>query len=1036
MSQYKCFECNRQFKNITECEKCGNDLCYDCANTLNGKPLCNGCYTDIISSTEKDYDNNDDVRGNDMKHLTEKMILGLFIIMMIFLYSVGTANALGNLTDLSATDPADWVGSAGSRSINGIASVNNNATTFYTIISSGLFGVYDRSTNIWTDLSTTDSGNFCGTNTGQSIFATDNSHVFNGYSSGLQTCKLTRYIQSSNTNNDLSNLDAGDWVLTSGVFSVVYHSNDNRFYTAHNNGKFGSIPPTAGANSWINLSDTDTADWISTTQMRALASDSTNNLVYIAGASGKFGVYNVTENITHDLSATDTADWVGTSQINSLSYNSINNIVYTGIAGGKFGMYNISDNVWTDLSTADENDFIGTNNILALSSKSDSSNIYIGGTLGTFGVYNINTGIIINLTETDIGNFWSTSNIASVLIDPINTSNVYIGGGNGKLGLYVEEQPPAPISVLPSTSFGYTCNGTINSQITSLEDIYGVYNLSTFAYSDGVIEYVNGFSDTACKFTNLSYIYSQSDFLINQSGIENFTLCTYVYNNGLDTEFDNMGSFSGTIGIGHDIVSNNLVTFVKNVSSNTILQSVNTSLNNGWNGVCQLFDYNTKDMILYVNGFYSSTTPFTDVDLRFSDIAFNFGTNYGTYPTQELVFDEYKFYNYTLTSVDMETYSNVSCSVCTESCSPCSGRCTATTLDNMYAGITDFTPYGSFSNWNTSCITSMQSTFANSNFNQNISSWNTASVNNFNGMFYNDAVFNQDLNSWNTQSVTDFNSMFSKATSFNQPVNNWNTQSVTDMDNMFFDAVNFNQDVSTWNVGNLNTAQQFLKNTSFNTTNYDKLLINWSSQFVNNGITLDVGNTMYTINGLAGHNILTDVINQWIIIDGGYNCSEVWVQYNTSCNGYNYTMLYNDTANCGTNLTLPINNGTLINCYVCVEDWIQNNTACNGVNYTIQYYDNNMCGTYNNLSVNNGTIVACTLPLTGLAGYNEQVTNDMNNVLFPILIIFVVISMLTGLIMSISGVDVNTMVSVFLVFGIVIILLLLLILLNPIQMLL
>ena len=46
-------------------------------------------------------------------------------------------------------------------------------------------------------------------------------------------------------------------------------------------------------------------------------------------------------------------------------------------------------------------------------------------------------------------------------------------------------------------------------------------------------------------------------------------------------------------------------------------------------------------------------------------------------------------------------------------------------------------------------------------FNQNIGSWNVASVTNMEIMFNGATAFNQDIGSWNVASVTDMNSMFS-----------------------------------------------------------------------------------------------------------------------------------------------------------------------------------------------------------------------------------------------------------------------------------
>lgn len=43
----------------------------------------------------------------------------------------------------------------------------------------------------------------------------------------------------------------------------------------------------------------------------------------------------------------------------------------------------------------------------------------------------------------------------------------------------------------------------------------------------------------------------------------------------------------------------------------------------------------------------------------------------------------------------------------------------------------------------------------------------------------------------------------------------------------------------------------------------------------------------------------------------------------------------------------------------CIESWIQNDTICNNYNYTIIYYDNHTCGTYTDIPLNNGSVVNC-----------------------------------------------------------------------------
>jgi hypothetical protein len=67
------------------------------------------------------------------------------------------------------------------------------------------------------------------------------------------------------------------------------------------------------------------------------------------------------------------------------------------------------------------------------------------------------------------------------------------------------------------------------------------------------------------------------------------------------------------------------------------------------------------------------------------------------------------------------------------------------------------------------------------------------------------------------------------------------------------------------------------------------------------------------------------------------NCSENWVQHNSSCGNYcgswdKYQIHYTDTNNCGTNITLPADNGTCYDCNYCtpVFSCTLFNSTCSG----------------------------------------------------------------------------------------------------------
>jgi len=211
---------------------------------------------------------------------------------------------------------------------------------------------------------------------------------------------------------------------------------------------------------------------------------------------------------------------------------------------------------------------------------------------------------------------------------------------------------------------------------------------------------------------------------------------------------------------------------------------------------------------------------------------------------------------------------------------------------NMFeqSGISD----EDLSHWDVSNVTDMRSMFASTNFfNANISTWDVSNVTDMHSMFYEARAFNQDLNEWDMSSVTTtvgmfkrttaFNGnignwnmsnvtttkqMFEEAKAFNSDINNWDVSSVTVMADMFNGALSFNQKLDKWDITTVKNMSNMLFNTALSMSNYDALLLGWSQQKVKPNVSLGVGTTNYSGDGVAPRAVLTDTYN-WTITDGG-----------------------------------------------------------------------------------------------------------------------------------------------------------------------
>ena len=192
--------------------------------------------------------------------------------------------------------------------------------------------------------------------------------------------------------------------------------------------------------------------------------------------------------------------------------------------------------------------------------------------------------------------------------------------------------------------------------------------------------------------------------------------------------------------------------------------------------------------------------------------------------------------------------------------------------------------------WDTLNVTTMGSMFFipspfSGSFNQNISNWNTSKVTTVNSMFGNQTKFNQDLSNWNFSSLINLGYMFYISDEYkgnynnngSNLINSWDTSKVTNMQGVFQNQTAFNQPIDDWNVSlvtsfNSGDSFGFMQGKTFedySSTNYDALLIGWSSRPVQPNLSINFGTIKHTSAAVAAKAILTSAPNNWTIIDGG-----------------------------------------------------------------------------------------------------------------------------------------------------------------------
>ena len=201
--------------------------------------------------------------------------------------------------------------------------------------------------------------------------------------------------------------------------------------------------------------------------------------------------------------------------------------------------------------------------------------------------------------------------------------------------------------------------------------------------------------------------------------------------------------------------------------------------------------------------------------------------------------------------------------------------------------------------WDTKRVSNLYGTFELSNFNKPIGNWNLSNVLVTRTLFEYNTVFNQDIsasiqtvgsetyNAWYMPLNENFQRTFNRATSFNKSISNWNVagssifqsmferatgltdasfasqnvnlhggvsytswnfSSSANLGSMFRYASNFEgAGLGTWNVSNVSSFGGFFaQDTNITTTNYDSILVGWSSSLNPIASQINFDNATYT----------------------------------------------------------------------------------------------------------------------------------------------------------------------------------------------
>lgn len=454
-------------------------------------------------------------------------------------------------TDLTTTDTGNWMHHLAeqywSPEVNDIVIANNGlvytAGSYYQYVEGGKIGVYNKTSNIWTDLRPTNQSftlmsvpsilnleydstnniiytigdgwvgyynitantwNLLTTNSTclSSTYDSTNNLIYCGGGSGI----FKVYNITSSIWTDLTNKDFNNWFPYT-VYTMSYSSIQDKVYTAGQGGLFGVYETgsifTDGI--WYNISNTDTDNWMGAHINEIVFFNSYNNLTYIGQTNGHFGYYNRTSNISTNISSSI----MPLTYINAITESYYPDCIFIGGLGG-WGIYNVTLNNYTALPMFSED------SVNAITYDSVKDLVYIGGTHGAFSRYNKTSGVLTDLTGTDTAN-WMGHNPGTVTPDVAslvyNSNNGLIYTSSANNGVYNFTSNVWTVSLTFDSYSKLFYNSTTNS-LFSYGSYYNEYNSSISTWSNITSTYC---SHTGWPANNVIYDSSLNGF---------FSVCT------------------------------------------------------------------------------------------------------------------------------------------------------------------------------------------------------------------------------------------------------------------------------------------------------------------------------------------------------------------------------------------------------------------------------------------------------------------------------------------------------------------------------